>query len=84
MKRDDGLFLRVREPEVARNLAVVLVHLAVPRPPVIKLAAGHAEPADEAPNRDFLFSDQAFTKSMMPSRVSWGTHAPFKFPKEFF
>lgn len=45
---EDGLFLPGLEPEVARGLGVVLVGHAVAFAPVVELALGDAEPADEA------------------------------------
>src|SRR5215467_11379095 len=52
MKPDDGLFLPILQPEVAGNPAVVLVHLAVPFPPVVELAGGDVEPPNEPPGAD--------------------------------
>ena len=37
MEADDGLLLPILQPEIAGNPAVVLVHLAVAFPPVVKL-----------------------------------------------
>ena len=52
MEVDDGLLLPILQPEVAGNPAVVLVGLAVAFPPVVELAGGDAEPADEPPDAD--------------------------------
>src|SRR5579872_4859687 len=52
MEADNGLLLPVLQPEIAGNPAVVLVHLAVPFPPVVELAGGDVEPPDEPPGAD--------------------------------
>ena len=44
---EDGFLLPVFEPPVARNLAVVLVDLAVAMIPVVKLAGSQPEPAQQ-------------------------------------
>jgi hypothetical protein len=48
MECEDGLLLVVGEPVVSRDGPVVLVRLAVPLSPREELAAGDAEPRDEA------------------------------------
>src|SRR5688572_30228574 len=52
MKADDGLLLPILQPEVAGNPAVVLVHLPVAFPPVVKLAGGDVEPPNEPRGAD--------------------------------
>jgi hypothetical protein len=52
MKADDGLLLPILQPEVAGNLAVVLIHLPVALPPIVELAGGDLEPANEPPGAD--------------------------------
>ena len=52
LEPDDGLFLPVLQPEIAGNPAIVLVHLAVAFPPVVKLAGGDVEPHNETPGAD--------------------------------
>jgi hypothetical protein len=47
MKGEDGLFLVGREPMVARNPAVVLVHFAVTLFPVVELAGLNPQPSDD-------------------------------------
>ena len=42
----------ILQPEIAGNLAVVLVHLAVAVPPVLELAGGHVEPHNGRPGAD--------------------------------
>src|SRR6266853_1253565 len=44
---DDRSLLPLFQPEVARDPAVVFVHLAVAGAPVVELAGGHAQPAHE-------------------------------------
>ena len=51
VKIDDGPFFPVLQPPVARDLAVVLVGLAVAVLPVVELAGAQAEPAQELPSR---------------------------------
>lgn len=49
---DDRLLLPVFEPVVPRDLAVVLVGLAVALPPLVELALAGAQPADDAREGD--------------------------------
>src|SRR5947207_6293108 len=49
---EDGSLLPLFQPEVARDPAVVFVHLAVARSPVVELAGGQAQPENERPRRD--------------------------------
>jgi hypothetical protein len=48
MEVENGVFLPVGEPMVARQPAVVLVDLAVAFPPVEELAPRDADPGDQA------------------------------------
>ena len=53
MEADNGLLLPILpQPEIAGNPAVVLVHLAVAFPPIVKLAGGHIESPYEPPGGD--------------------------------
>src|SRR5215471_6967338 len=52
VESDDGLLLPILQPEVPGNPAVVLVHLAVPFAPVVKLAGCDVEPSDEPSGAD--------------------------------
>ncbi len=52
MKLEDGGLLPRFEPPVARDQGVMFVDQAVAYPPVVELAGGDAEPADEALRRD--------------------------------
>src|SRR6185437_117429 len=49
---EDGRLLPRFEPPVARDQGVVFVGRSVARPPVVELAGGDAEPADEASHGD--------------------------------
>src|SRR5450631_3154098 len=52
MEVDDRLLLPVLHPEIPRNPTVVFVHLAIPFPPAVELAAPDAEPLHEPPGAD--------------------------------
>ena len=52
MEIDDRLLLPILQPEVPGNPTVVLVDAAVALPPVVELAAGHAQPPNEPPGAD--------------------------------
>src|SRR5262249_37935163 len=52
MERNDRLLLPILQPKVSGNPAVVLVDLAVPLVPAVKLAARDAEPPDKPPGAD--------------------------------
>src|ERR1035441_5258275 len=52
MEVDDRLLLPVLQPEIPRNPTVVFVHLAIPFPPAVELAAPDAEPLHEPPGAD--------------------------------
>ncbi len=47
---EDGLLLVFFEPEIARDLAIVLVELAVALPPFVELPSRQAEPAHQSPD----------------------------------
>src|SRR5262249_22976720 len=49
---EDSRLLPRFEPPVARDQGVVLIGRSVARPPVVELAGGDAEPADEASHGD--------------------------------
>ena len=50
MEADNGLLLPILpQAEIAGNPTVVLVHLAVAFPPIVKLAGGHIESPSEPP-----------------------------------
>src|SRR5437588_1623409 len=50
---EDGRLLPRLEPPIAGDQCVVLVGQAVARPPVVELAGGDPEPADEPSHGDF-------------------------------
>ena len=52
MELDDRLLLPILQPEIPGNPTVVLVTLAVALSPIVKLAAGHAQPSDEPSGAD--------------------------------
>jgi hypothetical protein len=52
MEADDGLLLPILQPEIPGNPAVVLVHLAIAFPPVVRPAGDHVEPSGEAPGAE--------------------------------
>src|SRR3954453_6281025 len=52
VEADDGLLLPMLQPEIPGNRAVVLVHLALPFPPVVELAGCDVEPPDEPSGAD--------------------------------
>ena len=52
MKIDDGLFFPGFQPEISGNPSVVLVHLAVALAPVVELAGGYHQPANETSGAD--------------------------------
>ena len=52
MKIDDGLLLPPLQPEIPRNPAVVLVHLAVAFLPIVEFAGADTEPRNEPPDAD--------------------------------
>lgn len=45
---EDGLLFPVLKPPIARNLAVVLVGLAIAPFPIVKLARAESQPAQQA------------------------------------
>src|SRR5213076_84442 len=49
---DDSLLLPIRQPEIAGNPAIVLVHLAEAFPPVVELAGSDVQPSNEPPGTD--------------------------------
>jgi hypothetical protein len=49
---DDGFFLPVLQPPIARHQGVVLVGRAVASAPVVKLARGDSQPCDESLDRN--------------------------------
>src|SRR6185369_1837303 len=52
VESDDRLLLPILQPEIPRNPAVVLVHLAIPFAPAVELTGRYAEPANESPGAD--------------------------------
>src|SRR3954465_15526246 len=52
MKIHDCLLLPILQPEIPRNPAIVLVHLAIALAPVVALTGRDAEPSNESPGAD--------------------------------
>src|SRR4051794_2166187 len=52
MKIHDCLLLPILQPEIPRNPAIVLVHLAIALAPVVELTGRDAEPSNESPGAD--------------------------------
>ena len=49
---DDGLFLKVLQPEITGDQGIVLIDLAVALLPVVILAGGNAQPVNKVRHSD--------------------------------